>query len=98
MGADGPNDPYLDQISPAQHADKAAIPILLIDGRAGGDVHGIPSATDQTQLMAEALRKAGRPAALAILNEGEPWRSHPNPRLQMLTATVDFLEKNNPPN
>lgn len=92
MGADGLTDPHLAAISPADHADKATIPILLIHGK---DDTVVPF--EQSQMMADALKKAGKPYEFVVLNHEDHWLSRSDTRLQTLQATVDFLEKNNPP-
>jgi dipeptidyl aminopeptidase/acylaminoacyl peptidase len=92
MGASGPDDPRLEAISPASHADRAAIPILIIHGR---DDTVVPFA--QSQLMADALRRAGKDAQFVALTHEDHWLSSGATRLQMLQATMDFLQKNNPP-
>ena len=48
--------------------------------------------------MADAMRKAGKPVELIELPSEDHWLSRGETRLRMLTATVAFLEKNNPPN
>jgi len=80
-------------ISPAQQAAKATIPILLIHGK---DDTVVPY--EQSQIMADALRKAGKPVDFVTLNKEDHWLSQGATRLQMLQAVVAFLEKNNPPN
>ncbi|HEX3917683.1 MAG TPA: hypothetical protein VHW60_10125 [Caulobacteraceae bacterium] len=47
--------------------------------------------------MAAALCKAGQTPDLVILRHEDHWLSHGDTRLQMLQATMDFVEKNNPP-
>jgi len=93
MGADGLKDPDLAAISPARLADQVEIPILLIHGR---DDTVVPYV--QSTLMADALRKAGKPVELVTLTGEDHWLSRGATRLQMLNAVVNFLEKNNPPN
>ena len=93
MGADGIKDPDLAAISPARMVDKVEIPILLIHGK---DDTVVPYV--QSTLMADALKKAGKPVELVTLPSEDHWLSRGATRLQMLTAVVDFLEKNNPPN
>ena len=93
MGADGLKDPDLAAISPVQLADKVDIPILLIHGK---DDTVVPYV--QSTLMADALKKAGKPVELVTLPGEDHWLSRGATRLQMLTAVVGFLEKNNPPN
>ncbi|MGH6970166.1 MAG: prolyl oligopeptidase family serine peptidase, partial [Caulobacteraceae bacterium] len=91
MGADGLADPRLEAISPADHADKVTIPILIIHGK---DDTVVPF--EQSQMMADALAKAGKPYEFVVLNHEDHWLSRGDTRLQILQATVAFLEKNNP--
>ena len=93
MGADGLKDPDLALISPVQQAAKVEIPLLLIHGK---DDTVVPYV--QSTLMADAMKKAGKPVELVTLPSEDHWLSRGATRLQMLTAVVDFLEKNNPPN
>lgn len=93
MGADGLKDPDLTTISPAKLADKVEIPVLLIHGK---DDTVVPYV--QSTLMADAMKKAGKPVELVTLPSEDHWLSRGATRLQMLTSVVDFLEKNNPPN
>ena len=93
MGADGLKDPDLAAISPVQQADKVQIPVLLIHGK---DDTVVPYV--QSTLMADALKKAGKPVELVTLPSEDHWLSRGATRLQMLTSVVEFLEKNNPPN
>jgi dienelactone hydrolase len=78
-------------ISPARLADKATIPILLIHGR---DDTVVPY--EQSQLMADALARAGKAVEFVTLDQEDHWLSRPETRLRMLRAMVDFLERNNP--
>ena len=91
MGADGAGDPDLAAISPAKLADKVDIPILLIHGK---DDTVVPYV--QSQIMAAALKKAGKPVEFVTLDGEDHWLSSGATRLKMLDATVTFLEKNNP--
>ena len=91
MGGDGPGDRSLDARSPARQAAQADAPILLIHGR---DDTVVPYS--QTTLMAAALSRAGKPHEVVELAGEDHWLSRPQTRLQMLTATVTFLEANNP--
>lgn len=93
MGAEGLKDPDLAAISPAQMADKVEIPVLLIHGK---DDTVVPYV--QSTLMADALKKAGKPVELVTLPSEDHWLSRGATRLQMLNSVVGFLEKNNPPN
>jgi dipeptidyl aminopeptidase/acylaminoacyl peptidase len=92
MGAKNPNDPALDAISPIKHIDKVKVPILLIHGR---DDTVVPF--EQSQMMADALKRAGKPVELVALPSEDHWLSRSQTRLQMLQAIVKFLEANNPP-
>ena len=92
MGADGFKDPDLALISPTRLADQVEIPILLIHGK---DDTVVPYV--QSTLMADALKKAGKPVELVTLPSEDHWLSRGATRLRMLTSVVDFLEKNNPP-
>jgi dipeptidyl aminopeptidase/acylaminoacyl peptidase len=91
VGAKGPTDPHLDEISPANHVGAATPPILLIHGK---DDTVVPF--EQSQIMADALRRAGKPVDLVVLRQEDHWLSHGETRLQMLQATMDFVDKNNP--
>jgi dipeptidyl aminopeptidase/acylaminoacyl peptidase len=91
MGADAGDD-ALTAISPAQQAGKADIPILLIHGK---DDTVVP--VEQSQIMADALRKAGKPVELVVQKGADHWLSRGDTRLEMLTATMAFVEKHNPP-
>ncbi|WP_269515111.1 alpha/beta hydrolase family protein [Brevundimonas subvibrioides] len=92
MGGDGPRDRSLDARSPARLADQADAPILLIHGR---DDTVVP--ISQSRAMAEALRQAGKPVELMELEGEDHWLSRSDTRLRMLTASVAFLQHNNPP-
>ena len=87
------DDPKLDAISPIKHIDKVSIPILLIHGRDDTVVQ-----FSQSENMAEALKAAKKPYEFVELKGEDHWLSKSATRLQMLTATVKFLEANNPPN
>jgi dipeptidyl aminopeptidase/acylaminoacyl peptidase len=91
-GVEDGKSPDLTPISPARQAARADAPILLIHGK---DDTVVPY--DQTRLMADALGKAGKKFELVTLNGEDHWLSRGDTRLQMLQATVAFLEKENPP-
>jgi dipeptidyl aminopeptidase/acylaminoacyl peptidase len=92
MGVQRPNDPRLDAISPARHADQAAIPVLLIHGQ---DDTVVPY--EQSKIMAGALKRAGKPVQFVTLKGEDHWLSRSETRLQMLTAMMTFIETHNPP-
>jgi dipeptidyl aminopeptidase/acylaminoacyl peptidase len=93
IGAEDLSDPVMAAYSPAAQATKADIPILLIHGK---DDSVVP--LEQSRIMADALRKAGKPVELIVQKGEDHWLSRGETRLQTLTATVAFLEKHNPPN
>jgi dipeptidyl aminopeptidase/acylaminoacyl peptidase len=92
MGADDLKDPVLAQYSPLAHVADVDIPVLLIHGR---DDTVVP--LEQSQLMADALQKAGKPVELVVQKGADHWLSRGDTRLAMLQAVTTFLEKNNPP-
>lgn len=92
MGADGPGDRSLDARSPARLAAGADAPILLIHGR---DDTVVP--IEQSRLMAQALRTAGKPVEFVELQGEDHWLSRADTRGRMLAETVRFLEQHNPP-
>jgi dipeptidyl aminopeptidase/acylaminoacyl peptidase len=75
------------------HVDKVNVPMLLIHGK---DDTTVP--LEQSRIMADALRAAGKPVELVVLNSTDHWLSRGDTRLSMLQAVMGFLEKNNPPN
>ncbi len=91
MGADGPGDRSLDARSPSRLAARADAPILLIHGR---DDTVVP--IEQSRLMAQALRTAGKPVEFIELDGEDHWLSRTDTRRRMLAETVRFLELHNP--
>ena len=81
------------QVSPVAHVDKVTAPVLLIHGR---DDTVVP--LEQSRMMAEALKSAGKPFEFVTLDGTDHWLTKGETRLAMLRATIAFLEKNNPPN
>jgi acetyl esterase/lipase len=92
LGVDGPKDQRLRAISPIDHVDAVAVPVLLIHGR---DDTVVPYG--QSEDMAKALRQAGKSVELVSLPHEDHWLSHSATRAQMLEAIVTFLEHNDPP-
>ncbi|PIB93380.1 S9 family peptidase [Caulobacter sp. FWC2] len=90
MGADKKAD--LDALSPVKLANRVDVPVLLIHGT---DDTIVPFA--QSQIMADALKKAGKPVSLVALKGEDHWFSRGESRVKMLTEAVAFVEKNNPP-
>lgn len=93
LGVSDYDDPKLDAISPIKHVDKVTIPILLIHGR---DDTVVPFS--QSDDMADALKDAKKTYEFVELKHEDHWLSKSDTRLQMLEATVKFLETYNPPN
>ena len=93
FGVASPNDSKLDDRSPERHADQADGPVLLIHGKDDTVVR-----YEQSTGMRRALAKAGKPVEFVDLREEDHWLSREATRQQMLSATVTFLEQNNPPN
>lgn len=92
IGAESARDPSMSEISPATHADKVSVPVLLIHGK---DDTVVP--LEQSQIMANALKAAGKPVELVVLDSTDHWLTRGDTRQGMLNAMVTFLEKNNPP-
>ncbi len=91
MGAARLNDRALDDLSPAFLAASVDSPLLLIHGR---DDTVVP--IEQSRVMVEALRRAGKPVEFVELPGEDHWLSRSATRRQMLAETVRFLEANNP--
>jgi dipeptidyl aminopeptidase/acylaminoacyl peptidase len=92
MGVSDRHDPLLDTLSPITHVAAVTVPILLIHGR---DDTVVPY--EQSDLMADALKDAGKPVELVTLKDEDHWLSYSATRQQMLQATVAFLKRHNPP-
>jgi len=91
MGAARFNDRALDDLSPARLAEAVEAPLLLIHGR---DDTVVP--IEQSRLMADAMRRAGKPVEFVELRGEDHWMSRADTRQKMLTETVRFLEAHNP--
>ncbi|PZN93369.1 MAG: peptidase S9 [Alphaproteobacteria bacterium] len=91
MGAESVGDTAIDAWSPALHADAVKAPVLLIHGK---DDTVVPF--EQSRVMADAMKRAGGNVELVTLAAEDHWLSRGPTRVQMLEATVGFLEKHNP--
>jgi dipeptidyl aminopeptidase/acylaminoacyl peptidase len=91
MGVSGPNDPALKSISPIEHVSAVTAPVLLIHGK---DDTVVPY--EQSDIMADALKHAGKTVELVTLKHEDHGLSRSATRLQMLEASVAFLQKFNP--
>jgi len=87
MGASSPNDPALRAISPIEHVSAVTAPVLLIHGR---DDTVVPY--EQSDVMADALKHAGKSVELVRLKHEDHWLSRSATRQQMLEASVAFLQ------
>jgi len=92
MGVSGPNDPALSAISPIEHIGAVEGPVLLIHGK---DDTVVPY--EQSDVMANALKHAGKSVEFVTLKNEDHWLSRGATRSQMLDATIAFLRANNPP-
>ncbi|WP_420477953.1 alpha/beta hydrolase family protein [Brevundimonas sp. FT23028] len=93
MGASRLGDRAIDALSPARLADQADAPILLIHGK---DDTVVP--IEQSRLMADALRRAGKPVEFIELQGEDHWLSRSDTRQRMLEETLRFLQAHNPAN
>lgn len=82
----------LDALSPARRAGRADAPVLLIHGR---DDTVVPFS--HSAKMADGLRDAGKPVEFIELEGEDHYLSNSATRKRMLQATVDFIERHNPP-
>ena len=93
MGASRLGDRAIDALSPAHLADQADAPILLIHGK---DDTVVP--IEQSRIMADALRRAGKPVEFIELQGEDHWLSRSDTRQRMLEETLRFLQAHNPAN
>ena len=91
LGTSGAGDPKLQAISPLQHVDAITAPVLLIHGK-DDTVVGY----EQSELMRDAMRKAGKTVEFVTLKDEDHWLSRSATRAQMLDATLRFLDAHNP--
>jgi dipeptidyl aminopeptidase/acylaminoacyl peptidase len=82
-------DPQLDATSPALHADKVRIPVLLMHGRRDTTV-----AFAQSEEERDALARAGRSADLVAFDGDDHYMTLAGTRIAMLKALEDFLKNN----
>jgi dienelactone hydrolase len=81
----------LSRMSPIKAADQAVVPLLLVHTK--GD-RSVPFR--QSETMAKAMRKAGKPVTLVALPDEDHWLMRSDNRLAMLEAALAFVEKYNP--
>ena len=78
-------------VSPARLAARADAPILLIHGDKDTVVP-----IEQSRLMERALRDAGKPVELVVMDGEDHWLSFEATRQTMLKSAIAFVEKHNP--
>ncbi|HME38471.1 MAG TPA: prolyl oligopeptidase family serine peptidase [Steroidobacteraceae bacterium] len=92
MEVAGANDAAnLGSLSPIKHIDAVQVPVLLLHGR---DDFAVPF--EQSQMMYDALRHAGKQAELVALDHEDELFASGETRLAMLRKSVDFLRAYNP--
>jgi dipeptidyl aminopeptidase/acylaminoacyl peptidase len=79
-------------LSPARLAERADAPILLLHAT---DDTVVP--IGQSREMERRLRQAGKPVAFVEIKGEDHWLSRDASRKAVLAASVDFVEKNDPP-
>jgi dipeptidyl aminopeptidase/acylaminoacyl peptidase len=92
MGAANRGDSILERLSPIHYVDHIDMPVLLIHGK---DDTVVPY--EQSDRMADAMKDAHKTVEFVTLREEDHWLSRSATRLQMLQASVAFLNKCNPP-
>ena len=92
MGASRIGDSGLDAVSPAKFADKITVPVMLMHGP---DDTVVP--IKQMDIMADAMRRAGKPVEVVRLDGEDHNLSRGATRTKMLQETIAFIEKHNPP-
>jgi dipeptidyl aminopeptidase/acylaminoacyl peptidase len=76
----------LNDTSPARNAAKFRVPVLLIHGK---DDTTVP--IQQSQVMADALKAAGRPYEFVVIEGDDHYLSKPSTGAQFLTRLESFL-------
>jgi len=92
LGVRSSGDASLKALSPTRLADRADAPVLLIHGK---DDSTVP--INQSWAMRDALRAADKPVEMIELPGEDHHLSKQATRVQMLQASVAFVEKYNPP-
>jgi len=87
----GPRESW-QAVSPLSHADKASAPIMLIHGR---DDVVVPFS--HSSKMADKLKDLDKPFEMVELDGEDHWLSLSSTRLQMLEASMRFVQQHNPP-
>lgn len=82
---------YWDERSPYRQAHRIEVPVLLIHGE---DDEVVP--IDQSLMMAAALKQNKKEHTFLRLKGEDHYMTFGHTRLEMLTATLRFLQKHNP--
>lgn len=91
-GVSGSADPRLAAISPIEHVDSVTAPVLLMHGLNDSEIP-----YEQSHEMYDALRAHRKQVELVTLREGDEELSDRETRVQVLEATVAFLQAHDPP-
>jgi dienelactone hydrolase len=91
MGADKIGDRDLDTRSPARNVGPMDAPMLILHG---DDDTVVP--IEQSEIMARALKTAGKPHEYVVLKDEDHWMSTAKGRLEVMRRTLDWLQKHNP--
>ena len=87
-GADFRDREELDALSPRRFAEAFQSPVLLIHGRDDGVID-----PDQSRLMRNALRRAGKEVEFVEIRRGDHWLSRPETRIEVLMLAAEFIEQ-----
>ena len=85
----GTDSAILEKTSPTSNVERIRIPVLLVHGRKD---YTVPVA--QSERLAEALSKAGKPFDAVYLDEADHFLSRGDDRLATLKALAKFLASN----
>ncbi len=80
-----------DEVSPHRHAEKADAPVMLIHGKDDTVVPYIHSVK-----MADGLEDHDKPHEFVTLDGEDHWLSLPETRMEMLEASMRFIQEHNP--
>ncbi|WP_431259174.1 alpha/beta fold hydrolase [Roseateles chitinivorans] len=89
LGVKGDDWSVADEVAPARHADRSRLPLFIY---AGMDDYRVP--IEQTRLMVDALKKAGKPPEVVMikLGEGHGYGKLEN-KVELYTEMLKFLER-----
>jgi dipeptidyl aminopeptidase/acylaminoacyl peptidase len=93
VGVGVPGAPSFGSISPTALAKRADAPLLLIHGTEDSVVP-----YEQSKLMLNAMNGAHKPVQMITTKGEDHWLSHQDTRIETLSAALDFVQKENPPN